>query len=119
MRSVLALGVAVMAALPAQGPIFRGGADNVPVFVTVNDKSGRLVPDLARADFEVLDNGKPQALTQFDNSPQPVRLIVLIDASGSMSGNLPILRDACVQLIDHLAPKDRARVGTFGERIDI
>ena len=104
---------------PLQGPVFRGGADNVPVFVTVTDKSGRLVPDLTRANFQMLDNGKTQPVTLFDNSPQPIRLIVMLDVSGSMSGNLSLLRAACEQLVAHLGPGDLARVGTFGERIDI
>jgi VWFA-related protein len=113
--------VSTVAAAPQspQGPVFRGAADNVPVFVTVTDKSGRLVPDLTRSDFQVFDNGKPQPITVFDNSPQPIRVIVLIDASGSMSGNLSLLRGACEALIDTLAPSDLARVGTFGETISI
>jgi Ca-activated chloride channel family protein len=85
----------------------------------VTDKAGRLVPDLTRDDFEVLDNGKVQPLTLFDNSPQPIRLIVMLDVSGSMSGNLRLLRDACDQLFARLAPGDLARVGTFGEQIII
>jgi Ca-activated chloride channel family protein len=107
------------AALPQGGATFRGTADNVPVFVTVTDSSGRLVPGLTRTDFEVRDNGKPQPLTVFDSSPQPVRLIVMIDVSGSMAGNLPILRAACMQLIAHLGKDDLARIGTFGKDITI
>src|SRR5713101_4472048 len=102
-----------------QAPIFRSTADNVPVFVTVTDKSGRLVPDLTRNDFEVLDNGKPQPLALFDNSPQPIRLIVMLDVSGSMSGNLRLLREACGQLFARLGPGDLSRVGTFGEQVTI
>lgn len=100
-----------------QAPVFRSTADTVPLFVTVADKSGRLALDLAREDFQVFDNGKPQPLTQFDHSPQPIRLITLIDISGSMAGNLPILRQACLQLIDRLTEGDLARVGTFGKEI--
>jgi len=102
-----------------QGPVFRTTGEMVPVFVTVTDKSDRLVTDLTRDDFEVLDNGRVQPLTVFDNSPQPIRLIVLLDVSGSMMGNLPLLRAACQQLISRLRPGDAARIGTFGEDIVI
>jgi len=102
-----------------QPTVFRGTTENVPVFVTVTDKSGRLVPDLTRDDFEVLDNGKPQAITVFDNSPQPVRLIVMIDVSGSMSGNLPLLRESAHELFVRLRDDDQVRVGTFGDEINI
>jgi len=98
---------------------FRGTSDNVPVFVTVTNKSGRLVTGLGREAFDVRDQGKPRELGVFDDAPQPVRLIVLIDVSGSMTGNLRLLRAACQELIAHLGPGDRARVGTFGRDVEI
>ena len=101
---VLAASLATAQTPGPQGSVFRAGADTVPVFVTVTGKSGRLVPDLGRADFQIFDNGKPQPVSTFDNTPQPVRLIVLVDVSGSMSGNLGLLRAACAQLIAQLGP---------------
>ena len=106
-------------ALDAQQPVFRGGSDVVRVFVTVTDRSGKLVTSLAQNDFEVRDEGKPQPITQFDNTPQPVRLIVMLDVSGSMAGNLPLLRDACAQLFTRFRPDDVARVGSFGFDVTI
>jgi VWFA-related protein len=102
-----------------QAPVYRSTADMVPLFVTVADKSGRLVTDLTKDDFRVFDNGRAQPLTLFDSAPQPVRLIVLLDVSGSMTGNLPILRAACNQLFTRLRPDDRVRVGSFGQTIEI
>ena len=67
-----------------QPPTFRGGSDVVRVFVTAIDKDGRLVTTLTRENFEVRDEGHSQPITQFDNKPQPVRLIVMLDVSGSM-----------------------------------
>ena len=91
----------------------------VPVFVTVTDRDSRLVKDLTRDAFEVLDNGKPQPITVFDNTPQPIRLIALVDISGSVVDYLPILRRAVAQLVTHLGPADMARLGTFGNEIVI
>jgi Ca-activated chloride channel homolog len=102
-----------------QQPTFRGAADAVRVFVTVTDRDGRLVTTLSRDDFEVRDEGKPQPITLFDNSPQPIRLIVMLDVSGSMEGNLPLLRAASDALFVRLSPEDRARVGTFGREVEI
>ena len=103
----------------AQQPVFRGTGDAVRVFVTVTDRDGRLVTTLTRDDFEVRDEGKPQPITLFDNTPQPIRLIVMLDVSGSMEGNLPLLRAAAEQLFARLRPDDVARVGTFGHDITI
>ena len=102
-----------------QQPTFRGGSDAVRVFVTVTDNEGRLVTKLSKDNFEVKDEGKPQPITYFDNSPQPVRLIVMLDVSGSMEGNLSLLRGSAGQLFLRMAAEDVARVGTFGREIAI
>ena len=119
--TLLALALTALAAgqAPPQQPVFRGGAESVPVFVTVTDKSGRLVPDLTREHFQIQDNGRPQPLTIFDNSPQPIRLVILVDISGSMFRNLPLLRAASERLVETLGKDDLARIGTFGQTIDI
>src|SRR3954471_9919876 len=118
--AILAPGViGVIEAAPQQQPAFRGGSDLVRVFVTVADHDGRLVTSLTQDQFEVRDEGKPQPITQFDNSPQPVRLIVMLDVSGSMEGNLPLLRAASAQLFARFRPDDVARVGSFGHDVTI
>src|SRR5688572_21817150 len=115
----LAVCVLGLAAVAAQTPVFRGGGEAVRVFVTVTDGDGRLVTKLEQKDFEVRDEGKPQPITLFDNTPQPIRLIVMLDVSGSMEGNLPLLRNAAEQLFARLRPDDVVRVGTFGRDVDI
>jgi Ca-activated chloride channel family protein len=115
----VALVVSTVALGAAQGQVFRLAADTVRVFVTVLDDDERLVTTLTRDDFEVRDNGKPQPLTLFDNSPQPIQLIVMLDVSGSMVGNLVLLRSAADHLFARLGEDDVARVGTFGKAITI
>lgn len=112
-----ALGAAAAGA--PQQPIFRGEGDTVSVFVTVTDRDGRLVTSLTKDDFEIRDNGRPQPIALFDNTPQPIQLVVLLDVSGSMVGNLGLLRAAVDHLLTELAPGDRVRLGTFGKDIEI
>jgi Ca-activated chloride channel family protein len=114
-----ALAGGLLALAEPQQPVFRGAGDAVRIFATVTDGDGRLVTTLSQADFEVRDEGKPQPITLFDNSPQPIRLIVMLDVSGSMEGNLPLLRAASDQLFRRLLPHDAARVGTFGHEVTI
>ena len=106
-------------AAASQQPVFRGTGDAVRLFVTVLDRDGRLATMLTREQFEVRDEGKPQPITLFDATPQPIRLIVMLDVSGSMEGNLPLLRAAAEQLFSRLRQDDVARVGTFGNQITI
>src|SRR5262245_25787740 len=115
--AVCVFGVLGLAA--RQQPTFRERGDAVRVFVTVTDGDGRLVTNLTRDAFEIRDEGRPQPITLFDNSPQPIRLIVMMDVSGSMEGNLPLLRGASQQLVSRLRPDDRMRVGTFGRTVSI
>jgi Ca-activated chloride channel family protein len=125
MNQVLAWGMlaacvaGLAGAAQEQPPVFRGRSDAVRVFVTVTDRDGRLVTTLTQGDFEIRDEGKPQPITTFDNTPQPIRLVVMLDVSGSMEGNLPLLRSAAAQLFARLRPDDRARVGAFGRDVQI
>lgn len=48
-----------------QRPVFRGGIDSVSVDAVVTDKQGRPVLDLTAEDFEVREDGKPQAIDTF------------------------------------------------------
>jgi Ca-activated chloride channel family protein len=116
----VALAVCVLAVAEArQQTVFRGTGDTVRVFVTVTDRDERLVTTLTREQFEVRDEGKPQPIVVFDNSPQPIQLVVMLDVSGSMEGNLPLLRAASEQLFSRLRPDDVVRVGTFGHDVTI
>jgi Ca-activated chloride channel family protein len=116
---VAAIGVLAAVGAAAQQPIFRGGSETVRVFATITDRDGRLVTTLTRDQFELRDEGRPQPITVFDNSPRALRLIVMLDVSGSMEGNLPLLRAAADQLFARLLPGDLVRVGSFGHEVAI
>ncbi|MGH9257369.1 MAG: VWA domain-containing protein [Vicinamibacterales bacterium] len=59
-----------------QQPTFRAGVNFVRVDAMVHDGKGQPVTDLSQADFEVLEDGKPQTIEQFrlvrvDGNPRP------------------------------------------------
>lgn len=109
-------GLAFTATGAAQQAMFRAGTRTVPIYATVTDANGRLVPDLERGDFEVYDNGKRQDLTLFENATQPISVVVMLDTSGSMTMHLDLLKQAATQFVIRLLPEDRARVGSFSDR---
>ena len=56
----------------------------VQLFFNVKDKKGALIPSLAKDDFQMLEDGKPQTIKYFTaESDLPLTLGILIDASGS------------------------------------
>jgi Ca-activated chloride channel family protein len=116
-RSCVSLGGTPLFALQQPGPIFRSGTQVVPIFATVLDAQGRLVPDLAREDFQVLDNNRPQEITQFSNETQPVTVVTMLDTSASMTVNLDLLKKAAEQFLIRMLPEDRGRVGAFNDKI--
>jgi len=116
----LLVGVAlafVPVVLLAQQPTFKAGTQIVPLYVTVQDVEKRLVPDLAKEDFDVLDNGVPVTLTLFQNEPEPFSVVVMLDTSGSMTLTIDLLQDAAEQFVIRLMPADKGIVGAFNDKI--
>lgn len=94
----------------AQPVVFRNGVDMVPLTVTVTDRSGGPVTGLGRADFSVLEDGVPQTLAFFAAGTVPVDVALVLDASGSMAADMPLVRTAALGLIRSLRPGDRGAV---------
>jgi Ca-activated chloride channel family protein len=117
--------IAAMVTAPAstevtrQESVFRSGARTVAVYVTVSDETGALVPSLSRDDFEIYDNGKLQKVTLFENGIQPITIVVMLDRSGSMIGNFGLVRSAAENFVGLLLPGDKARIGSFANRIQV
>jgi Ca-activated chloride channel family protein len=69
-------------------------------------------------DFEVYDNNKLQTLTSFDNKPQPISVVVMLDTSGSMTLALDLVKAAAEQFLLRLMPDDQGMVGAFNDKIE-
>jgi Ca-activated chloride channel family protein len=102
----------------AQQPTFRSGARTVPLYATVTDAQKRLVPNLTLEDFEILDNDRPQPIDLFLNEVQPITVVVMLDTSASMTGNLKLLSQAAEQFLLRMLPKDKGLVGAFNDKIE-
>ena len=112
---VLALAAATLA---AQQP-FKSGAQTVVVYATVTDSSGHIVTDLTRDRFEVYDGGKAQTITTFANDVQPITVVMMLDRSVSMLHNFSLVEEAAGTFVDRLGSSDKARIGSFSNRIEV
>jgi Ca-activated chloride channel homolog len=119
-RAAVVLGlIGIAATVAAQQPTFRSNTGAVvSIFATVLDRDNRLVPDLTQEDFEVLDNDQPQPLVLFENETRPITVVVMLDTSFSMTGNVKLLKEAAEQFIIRLLPDDKAKVGAFNDKIE-
>ena len=125
---VAGLALAVFAAAPLlsapasdaarqQAGVFRSGAKVVPIYATVTDGLGSLVPNLAREDFEVFDNNTRQDLIVFENQTQPITAVVMIDSSGSMTNSLKLVKTGAEEFVVRLLTQDKAQVGAFNDKV--
>jgi VWFA-related protein len=72
----------------------------VNILFTVTDKKGRFVTDLTKADFDVIENKKPQIIQQFTaESDLPLRLAVLVDTSNSIREQFRFEQQAAIRFI--------------------
>ena len=105
------LGVAIAAASVAvsaqqQPPTFKTTVDLVNFGVMVVDRQGKPITGLTADDFEILENGKKQAVTFFTagdpEAAPPLHLGLLLDTSGSMAEDLKDARSAAVKFVNAL-----------------
>jgi VWFA-related protein len=74
-----------MSAQTTSAPVFKTGVDLVTVFATVRDSRGRIVTDLTRVDFELLDGGERRPIIDFRAGQSAISLALMMDVSGSMA----------------------------------
>jgi Ca-activated chloride channel family protein len=122
MRTFTTIAMLVAASLTAAAqqdtPTFKATTQIVSVPATVLDGQGRLVPNLEQGEFTILDNGKPQQITFFQNETQPFTVIVMLDYSASMTSSLDLLRAAAEQFLLRMLPQDKGQVGAFSDKIE-
>jgi len=89
----------------------------VPVVVT--DSEGNYVPDLKKEDFILLEDNKPQVISNFSRSGKSqFHLAMLIDISSSMKDRIGEVKDAARQFLKQLLTRnDKAIVVFFNHEV--
>ncbi len=104
---------------PEFGEVVEVTAVELPI--TVLGKDGRAVQDLLQEDFSVFEDGAEQTISHFSlHQELPIRLGLVIDTSGSMSGTLPTVQRVVMGFLrDLVRPQDRAFIETFSDQPDL
>ncbi|MBK9438532.1 MAG: VWA domain-containing protein [Chloracidobacterium sp.] len=88
---------------------------SLPVIVT--DRKGNLVNGLERNDFSVYDDGALQKIELFSVDDSPASIVVLFDASGSMSGKkIDRAKQSLVRFVQTSHPMDEFFLIGFNTR---
>jgi Ca-activated chloride channel family protein len=87
----------------------------VRVDVSVVGRDGRFVRDLTGADLEILEDGRPQATAVFLRRDVPLSLVLLLDASDSLSHRISLARAAAQGFLGGLRGHDEASVVGFND----
>ena len=88
---------------------FRAGVDLIHFSVVVTDKQGAPITGLTDEDFELVEEGKPQAISYFsEGDPDsgsrlaevlPLRLGLALDTSGSMDRDISDVRTGVIKFL--------------------
>jgi VWFA-related protein len=94
----------------------------VNILFTVTDKKGRFVTDLGQGDFSIVENKKPQTISQFTaESDLPLRLAVLVDTSNSIREEFRFEQEAAIRFMQSvMRPKeDRMLLVSFDSAAEL
>jgi VWFA-related protein len=98
----------------AEGYVLHTDVEEVVLNCTVLE-GNKLVPDLKRENFQVTEDGTPQALISFQHTDLPVSIAMVVDNSGSMSRKRPSVNKSALDLIQASNPQDEAFVVNFSD----
>jgi Ca-activated chloride channel family protein len=116
MKFSLVVILLIAAATVAAGrqPQFKAGVEVVYLDVTVQAPDGSIVRGLTKDDFLIYDEDVPQNVAVFSDEPAPISVAVLIDTSGSMTGErMAAAIRAADALGRSLQPNDLWSISTF------
>ena len=106
-------------ALSAQEPTLRMDVRLVNVFVNVTDRNGAIVGGLAREDFAVKEDGRPQQIAIFERQSElPLNMTLAIDTSGSVKKDMAEESDAARRFVHAiLRPQDQMSLLQFATEV--
>jgi len=89
----------------------------VVLYATVREDKSAIVGDLAKEQFTVLEDGKPQEILSFGRDDVPVAIGLLVDNSGSMMNKRPQVIEAAKSFLRATNPMDEIFVLHFNESL--
>jgi VWFA-related protein len=98
-----------------EGDVVRVDTQLVSVPAVVTDGTGRPLSGLKPENFTLLEDGKPQTITNFGTTDAPFEIALLLDTSGSTREDIGLIRQAAISFINALRPGDRVSIVAFNQ----
>jgi Ca-activated chloride channel family protein len=99
--------------------VIRVGVNLVLVDATVKNKSGQIMADLKKEDFELREDGVAQKLDVFSRDELPLEVALVLDLSDSIEPFLGPLRDAANTALAALKADDEVALFTFSTQAQL
>ncbi len=106
----------------AQDPdenVVRVDVNLVLLDATVKTKTGQIMADLKKDDFEVREDGVSQKVAVFSRDELPLNVALVLDLSDSIGPFLGPLRDAAATALAALKPEDEVALFTFSTEAEL
>jgi VWFA-related protein len=98
-----------------EGDVIRTDTQLVSVPAVVTDGTGRPLSGLKADNFQILEDGQPQAIANFGTTDAPFEIALLLDTSGSTREDVGLIQQAANSFVSALRTGDRVGVVAFNQ----
>jgi Mg-chelatase subunit ChlD len=104
--------------IPADAESIKIETQLVTVPVIVSDHNDVYVPDLAKEEFTIYEDGVKQEIAFFATDKEPFNVVLMLDTSASTQEKLGLIQKAAKDFTGQLQPKDRIKVIAFDDAVN-
>lgn len=91
----------------------------VTIPVSVTDRDGRFVPDLAKRDFHIFEDGVEQEIEHLESVESPFNVVLLMDTSSSTAFRYEDMQQAAMEFVEQLRRDDKVMIASFDDSVSV
>ena len=91
----------------------------VTIPVSVFDRNGLYIPNLAKENFKIFEDGVEQQIEFFATTENPFTVVLLLDTSPSTEYKIEEIQEAAIAFVNQLKPQDKVMVIEFDANMHV